>query len=143
YTDALGIGKLREAIARHYRDQYGVAVDPGDIVVTTWSSAAFQLAFLAAFEPGDRVALAAPGYPAYRNILSALGLEPVLIEVGENAHYQPNPELLAAAGDIAGLVVASPANPTGTMIAPRELDRKSTRLNSSHGSISYAVFCLK
>ena len=67
---------------------------PAEIVVTTGSSAAFQLAFLAAFEPGDRVALAAPGYPAYRNILSALGLEPVLIEVGENAHYQPNPELL-------------------------------------------------
>ena len=94
---------------------------PAEIVVTTGSSAAFQLAFLAAFEPGDRVALAAPGYPAYRNILSALGLEPVLIEVGENAHYQPNPELLADAGDLAGLIVASPANPTGTMIAPAEL----------------------
>src|SRR5262249_44201801 len=95
---------------------------PADIVVTTGSSAAFQLAFLAAFEPGDRIALATPGYPAYRNILSALGLEPVLIEVGENAHYQPNPELLAGAGDIAGLIVASPANPTGTMIAPAELE---------------------
>ena len=123
YTDALGILPLREAIARHYRAQYGVAVDPGEIVVTTGSSAAFQLAFIAAFEPGQRVALAAPGYPAYRNILSALGLEPVLIEVGPNAHYQPNPELLAAAGDIAGLIVASPANPTGTMIAPAELAR--------------------
>ena len=117
YTDALGIAPLREAIARHYQERYAVAVEPGEIVVTTGSSAAFQLAFLAAFEAGDRVALAAPGYPAYRNILSALGLEPVLIEVGENAHYQPNPELLAEAGDIAGLIVASPANPTGTMIA--------------------------
>src|SRR5713101_3857938 len=123
YTDALGIAPLREAIARHYQDRYGVAVDPGDIVVTTGSSAAFQLAFLAAFEPGERVALAAPGYPAYRNILSALGLEPVLIEVGENAHYQPNPELLAAAGELAGLIVASPANPTGTMIPPGDLAR--------------------
>src|SRR6266700_1860878 len=123
YTDALGIAPLREAIAGHYRDQYGVAIDPGEIVVTTGSSAAFQLAFLAAFEPGERVALAAPGYPAYRNILSALGLEPVLIEVGENAHYQPNPELLAEAGELAGLIVASPANPTGTMIAPAELAR--------------------
>jgi aspartate/methionine/tyrosine aminotransferase len=89
YTDALGISPLRERIARHYQDQYAIAVDPGDIVVTTGSSAAFQLAFLAAFEPGDRVALATPGYPAYRNILAALGLEPILIEVGENAHYQP------------------------------------------------------
>jgi aspartate/methionine/tyrosine aminotransferase len=123
YTDALGIPPLRDAIARHYRAQYGIAVDPQEIVVTTGSSAAFQLAFIAAFEPGQRVALAAPGYPAYRNILAALGLEPVLIEVGPNAHYQPNPELLAAAGDIAGLIVASPANPTGTMIAPNDLAR--------------------
>ncbi len=108
---------LREAIAAHYRAQYEVAVEPGEVVVTTGSSAAFQLAFLAAFEAGDRVALAAPGYPAYRNILSALGIEPVLIEVGENTHYQPNPELLAEAGPLDGLIVASPANPTGTMIS--------------------------
>src|SRR4051794_23700985 len=123
YTDARGIATLREAIAGHYEEQYGLAVDPGEVVVTTGSSAAFQLAFLAAFEPGDRVALAAPGYPAYRNILGALGLEPVLIEVGENTHYQPNPELLAEAGDLAGLIVASPANPTGTMLPPGDLER--------------------
>jgi aspartate/methionine/tyrosine aminotransferase len=123
YTDAAGIPPLRAAIAADYRARYGVAVDPAEIIVTTGSSAAFQLAFLAAFEPGDRVALAAPGYPAYRNILSALGLETVLIEVGENAHYQPNPELLADISDLAGLIVASPANPTGTMIAPAELAR--------------------
>jgi aspartate/methionine/tyrosine aminotransferase len=125
YTDALGIRPLREAIAQHYREQYGVMVEPAEIVVTTGSSAAFQLAFLAAFEPGDRVALAAPGYPAYRNILTALDLEPVLIEVGENAHYQPNPELLAEAGELAGLIVASPANPTGTMIPAADLARLS------------------
>src|SRR5581483_1032557 len=100
YTDAEGIAPLRAAIARHYRAQYGVAVEPGEVAVTTGSSAAFQLAFLA-----------------------ALGLEPVLIEVGENAHYQPNPELLSAYPDLKGLVVASPANPTGTMIAPAELRR--------------------
>jgi len=123
YTDAAGIPPLREAIAAHYRERYGVALDPAEIVVTTGSSAAFQLAFLAAFEAGDRVALAAPGYPAYRNILSALGLETVLVEVGENAHYQPNPELLDMHPDLAGLIVASPANPTGTMIAPAELAR--------------------
>ncbi len=114
YTDALGIPPLRQAIARHYREQYDVAVDPADIVVTTGSSAAFQLAFLAAFDAGDRVALAAPGYPAYRNILSALGLQPVLIEGGENAHYH-----------IAGLIVASPANPTGTMFPAGDLARLS------------------
>jgi aspartate/methionine/tyrosine aminotransferase len=123
YTDALGIGSLREAIAAHYRAQYGIAVDPAEVVATTGSSAAFQLGFLAAFEAGDRVALAVPGYPAYRNILTALGIEPVLIEVGENTHYQPNADLLAAAGPLDGLIVASPANPTGTMIGPGELER--------------------
>ena len=121
YTDALGIAPLREAIASHYQAQYGVAVDPAEVVITTGSSAAFLLAFLAAFEPGDRVGLAVPGYPAYRNILTALDLEPVLIQVGENAHYQPTAELLADAPQLAGLVVASPANPTGTMIAAADL----------------------
>jgi aspartate/methionine/tyrosine aminotransferase len=121
YTDALGIAPLRQAIVAHYRTQYGVAVDPAEVVVTTGSSAGFQLAFLAAFEPGARVALAVPGYPAYRNILTALDIEPVLIAVGENAHYQPNPELLADTGALDGLIIASPANPTGTMIGAADL----------------------
>jgi aspartate/methionine/tyrosine aminotransferase len=123
YTDALGIAPLRQAIATHYIAQYGVVVDPGEVVVTTGSSAAFLLAFLAAFEPGDRVGLAIPGYPAYRNILSALAIEPVPVTVGENARYQPTPELLADLGRLDGLVVASPANPTGTMISATELAR--------------------
>jgi len=123
YTDALGITPLRQRIAAHYQMQYGVTVDPCEVVVTTGSSAAFLLAFLAAFEPGDRVALAIPGYPAYRNILSALGIEPVLIAVGENTHYQPTPELLASVGRLDGLIVASPANPTGTMISAGDLSR--------------------
>src|SRR5215813_4653382 len=123
YTDALGIAPLREAIAAHYHAQYGVSVDPAEVIVTTGSSAAFQLAFLAAFEPGDRVGLAVPGYPAYRNILTALDIEPVLISVGENAHYQPTPELLAEAGPLDGLIVTSPANPTGTMIGGADLAR--------------------
>jgi aspartate/methionine/tyrosine aminotransferase len=123
YTDALGIAPLREAIAAHYLAQYGVAVDPAEVAVTTGSSAAFLLAFLAAFEPGDRVGLAIPGYPAYRNILSALGIEPVLIAVGQNAHYQPSPELLAGLGGLDGLIIASPANPTGTMIGAADLAR--------------------
>src|SRR5438128_11404137 len=117
YTDALGIAPLRQAIATNYQAQYGVAIDPAEVVVTTGSSAAFLLAFLAAFAPGARVGLAVPGYPAYRNILTALEIEPALIVVGENAHYQPTPELLAEAGALDGLIVASPANPTGTMIA--------------------------
>jgi aspartate/methionine/tyrosine aminotransferase len=123
YTDALGIAPLRQAIATHYTAQYGVVVDPGEVVVTTGSSAAFLLAFLAAFEPGDRVGLAIPGYPAYRNILSALAIEPVPVTVGENTRYQTTPELLADLGRLDGLVVASPANPTGTMISATELAR--------------------
>jgi aspartate/methionine/tyrosine aminotransferase len=123
YTDSLGIPALRQAIAAHYRDQYGVAVDPAEVAVTTGSSAGFLLAFLAAFEAGDRVALAVPGYPAYRNILSALGIEPVLVEVGENGGYQPTPEHLSDLGRIDGLIVASPANPTGAMIGPEALAR--------------------
>jgi aspartate/methionine/tyrosine aminotransferase len=123
YTDALGIAPLRQAIAAHYRAQYGIPVEPDEVVVTTGSSAAFLLAFLAAFEPGERVALAVPGYPAYRNILGALGIEPVPIEVGENSRYQPTPERCADAGPLDGLVIASPANPTGTMIGAADLSR--------------------
>jgi aspartate/methionine/tyrosine aminotransferase len=122
YTDALGVPALREAIARHYRDWYGLAVDPSRIAVTTGSSGAFLLSFLAAFEAGDRVALAAPSYPAYRNILRAVGLVPVELPAGPPERWQPTPELLRAApGPIDGLIVASPANPTGTMLSADEL----------------------
>jgi aspartate/methionine/tyrosine aminotransferase len=122
YTEALGIPSLREAIAAHYRASYGLALDPGRVVVTTGSSGAFMLAFLAAFEAGDRVALAAPGYPAYRNILLALGIEPVEIPAGPESHFQPSPALLdAIAGPIDGLIIASPSNPAGSMLGRREL----------------------
>jgi aspartate/methionine/tyrosine aminotransferase len=117
YTEALGIPPLRERIARHYRDMYGVGVDPGRVVVTTGSSGAFLLGFLAAFDAGDRVALAAPGYPAYRNILSALGISPVNLLTGPDTRFQPTPELLDGVdGPLHGLIVASPSNPAGTMI---------------------------
>jgi aspartate/methionine/tyrosine aminotransferase len=117
YTEALGIPALRQRIARHYREWYGVHLDPGRVVVTTGSSGAFLLAFLSAFDAGDRVALAAPGYPAYRNILSALGIEPVELPVGANTRFQPTAELLdQLPGRIDGLIVASPSNPTGTML---------------------------
>jgi aspartate/methionine/tyrosine aminotransferase len=122
YTDALGLPALREAIAAHYRDTYGVAVEPARVVVTTGSSGAFLLGFLAAFDPGDRIAMAAPGYPAYRNILTALDLVPVELPAGPGQRYQMTLDLLRSyAGQLDGLIVASPANPTGTMIAPDEL----------------------
>ena len=126
YTVALGIPALREAIAGHYRDFYGVEVPAERIVVTTGSSGGFLLGFLAAFDPGERVALAAPGYPCYRHILRALDLEPVEIETGPEHRYQPTPELLDAAresGPIHGLIVASPSNPTGTMLDEPALRR--------------------
>ena len=118
YTEALGIPELRERLARHYKDTYGVDVSASRIVLTSGSSGAFLLAFLAAFDVGDRVALALPGYPAYRNILSALGVEPVCLHTGLEHRFQPTPQLLEAEGGaVDGLLVASPANPTGTMLS--------------------------
>jgi aspartate/methionine/tyrosine aminotransferase len=120
YTSALGLSSLRERIARHYRDTYGVAVDAGRIVVTTGSSGAFILAFLAMFEPGDQVAVSVPGYPPYRHILTALGCVPVLIETSGEARHALTGEALLAAHrktPLKGLLVGSPANPTGTMMS--------------------------
>src|SRR5215831_5934736 len=119
YTETRGIPSLRARIARHYQDAYGLALDPARVVVTTGSSGGFVLAFLSLFEPGDRVALANPGYPPYRHILSALGCEPVLIETSAETRWTLSPEAVVAEHrkkPLAGLVVASPANPTGTMM---------------------------
>jgi aspartate/methionine/tyrosine aminotransferase len=120
YTSALGTPSLRERISRHYRESYGLAVDSGRIVITTGSSAAFILAFLAMFEPGDRVAVTIPGYPPYRHILTALGCEPVLIETSSETRHALTGEALLAAhrkAPLKGLLVGSPANPTGTMMS--------------------------
>ena len=125
YTDALGTAALRERIARWYDERYGVAVDPGTVAVTGGASGACVLALLAAFEVGDRVAVAAPGYPCYRNMLTAFGVTPVDVEVDESTRFQLTPELLAReaerGGPLAGVVVASPSNPTGTMLGDGEL----------------------
>ncbi len=119
YTLALGLPELRQRIARHYSEQYGQRVNPECVVITTGSSAGFLLSFLALFDPGKRVAIASPGYPAYRNILQVLNIEPVLIACTAETGFQPTPEqLVLAARDapLDGLLVASPANPTGSMI---------------------------
>jgi aspartate/methionine/tyrosine aminotransferase len=124
YTTALGIPSLRERIARHYREHHGTEVDPGRIVVTTGSSGGFILAFLSLFEPGDRVAIASPGYPPYRNILRALGCVPVEIEISAATRWAITEEALLAEharAPLKGVIVASPANPTGTMIPPEQL----------------------
>src|SRR5712691_8522856 len=107
YTETLGIPTLRARIARHYSEVYGVAVDPACIAVTTGSSAGFILAFLALFEPGDRVAVALPGYPPYRHILSALGCEPVAIETTQATRWAITPEMLLTAQALADLIAAA------------------------------------
>ena len=145
YVAALGIPALRERIARHYREQYGAEVAAERVIVTTGSSGGFSLAFLASFDASDRIALAAPGYPAYRNILSALNLEAVDLPTSAADRYQPTVEALEKAGPIAGLIVASPSNPTGTMVTRGELaalatwcDRRGVRMISDeiyHGIV--------
>ncbi|MFL6133436.1 MAG: pyridoxal phosphate-dependent aminotransferase [Nocardioidaceae bacterium] len=127
YTVALGIPELREAIAGHHQRLHGLTVDPADVIVTTGSSGGFLLAFLAAFEVGDRVAIARPGYPCYRNVLTALGCEVVELPTGPESRFQPTVEMLEDLHrPVQGLVVASPANPTGTMLVPSELAALAT-----------------
>ncbi|HYO39093.1 MAG TPA: pyridoxal phosphate-dependent aminotransferase [Nocardioidaceae bacterium] len=122
YTVAVGIPQLREAIAHHHERFHGLSVTGDDVVVTTGSSGGFLLAFLAAFEAGDRVAMARPGYPCYRNVLTALGCEVVELPAGPESRFQPTVAMLESLEvPVQGLVVASPANPTGTMLAPTEL----------------------
>jgi len=133
YTDALGLPALREAIARHYRDFYGVSVPATRIIVTTGSSAGFLLAFLASFDPGDQVALASPGYPCYRNILHVLGIDPLLLPMAAATKFQPTAAILdhdlptgELAAAIAGLIIASPSNPVGAVIDEPEQRRIAT-----------------
>ena len=119
YTEALGLAALRERIARYYRDQHGLAVGPERVIVTTGSSAGFVLAFLALFDPGARVGITAPGYPAYRNILAALDLQAATMPLRAAERWTPNAAGIAALhaeAPVAGVLVMSPANPSGTMI---------------------------
>ena len=122
YTEAIGIRPLREGIAAHYAATYGLDVDPDQIVVATGSSGGFTALFLAAFDPGDVVAMSRPGYPAYRNTLQALGCRVVELDCGPETRYQPTVAMLEALPEPpAGLVLASPSNPTGTIIDADEL----------------------
>jgi aspartate/methionine/tyrosine aminotransferase len=124
YTEALGLRSLRERIARHYGETYGVAVPAERIAITTGSSAGFILSFLAMFDAGQRVAIASPGYPAYRNTLQALGLEAVDIETSAATGWIITPQAVEAAhreAPLAGVLVMSPANPSGTMMSPEAI----------------------
>lgn len=122
YTEAFGLPSLRARIARHYAEKYGAAVAPERVAVTVGASGAFPLAFLAAFDPGDRVAMAAPFYPPYANILTALGMVPQLLPCDATTRFQPTVAMLEALDPRPeGLIVASPCNPAGTMLPPEEL----------------------
>jgi len=122
YTDALGVPALRRRIARWYADRYDVDVPARRVAVMTGSSGAFQIGFQAAFDVGDRVAMARPSYPAYRHTLTAAGVVPVELPTGPETRFQPTVAMLEALDEpIQGLIVASPANPTGTMLRPEEL----------------------
>lgn len=122
YTEALGRPALRRAIADHSRNAYGTAVDPARVAVTIGASGAFVLSFLAAFDPGDRVVVPEPAFPAYRNMLQALGVEVVPLSLGPESQFKPTRAMLANIdGPVHGLVIASPSNPTGTMLSGDEL----------------------
>ncbi len=123
YTEALGTPELRARIAEHYAHYYRVAVTPDRVVVTAGASGAFLLSFLAAFDVGDRIATVEPGYPAYRNILAALGIEVVPVQAGPEHRFQPTVDLLQKVGPIDGLIIASPSNPTGTTVSGAELEK--------------------
>jgi aspartate/methionine/tyrosine aminotransferase len=122
YTEALGLPSLRGRIARHYAAWYGLDLPASRVAVTMGASGAFPLAFLAAFDPGDRVAMAAPFYPPYVNILTALGIEPVILQAGPELRFQPTVAMLEQLDPRTdGLIVASPCNPAGTMLREDEL----------------------
>lgn len=127
YTVALGRIDLRERIAKLYSNWYGIIVPPHRIVVTAGSSAAFTLAFTALFDQGERIAIGEPGYPSYRNILKALSLETVSIQTQAENRYQPTLAEVAAVENLAGILVASPANPSGTM-----LDKSALKVLMDH-----------
>jgi aspartate/methionine/tyrosine aminotransferase len=124
YTEALGRPSLRARIARHYGETYGVEVDPARVVVTTGSSGGFVLSFLALFDPGARVAVSAPGYPAYVNIFQALGIEPVMIETTDASRYVVTAQMIEdehRRKKLDGVLLMSPANPSGTMMSDAQL----------------------
>jgi len=148
YTPSRGIPELPPAIAAHLGTQYDIDVDPARIAITPGASGAFVLTLLAAFETGARVAVTAPGYPCYRNVLTALHMTPVSIDVDASTRFQPTVELLEAAGPLDGVIIASPSNPTGTVLHPNDLaalcgwcDEQGVRLISDeiyHG-LSYGA----
>ena len=122
YSVALGHPALRQRISAHYQDWYGITPDWNQIAITPGSSLGFAISFLAAFDTGDHIAIATPGYPAYRNLMAALGLVPDLIPARADQAWMPDLEALASSGPLPdGILLASPANPTGVVIDDDDL----------------------
>jgi aspartate/methionine/tyrosine aminotransferase len=132
YTDARGMPALRECIAAYYHEQYDLTIPASRIFVTVGSSAAYFLALLAAFEAESRIAIARPCYPAYPNMMEALGLHPVFLDATEQSGFQPDVELLQSVGNVDGLVIASPSNPTGSVLNGQELQRLADHCASNN-----------
>ena len=120
YTVALGIPELRKKISSLYKEWYGLDINPDRVIVTSGSSGAFILAFTALFDTSDKVGIGAPGYPSYKQILRALDIEPVIIETNIENKFQISPNSING-HELDGLLVASPANPTGSMLDSNEL----------------------
>lgn len=124
-TDPMGYWEsnaLTARIARMYAEHHGVTIDPRQVIMTCGASAALVLALAATFEPGDRIAMARPGYVAYRNTVRALHMTPVEIAAGHNERFQITATAIEALDPApAGVIVASPANPTGTILSASEL----------------------
>jgi len=124
YTEAIGTPALRGRISQHYTNYYGASLPTEQIVVTAGSSCGFIIAFIAAFDAGDKVAMITPTYPAYRNFLKALNIDTIEIEGRAEDGYQPTAELLEECGEkFDGLIINSPSNPSGTMIDEAELEK--------------------
>ena len=122
YTDALGIPLLRQRLSDHYKAYYNLIIPSERIIVTTGSSGAFILGFLAVFEPGDKVGITSPGYPAYKNILRTVGVEVIEVSVNADTAFQPSVEILSNLDvSLDGLIIASPSNPTGSMLSVASL----------------------
>jgi aspartate/methionine/tyrosine aminotransferase len=126
YTEALGMPALRRAVAELYAEWYGAEIDPARIAVTVGASGAFVLALLAAFDPGARIGIGEPGYPAYKTIVRTLDLTPVTVPTDRARRFRPTPADLAAVAPLDGVILASPSNPTGAVLGADELDRLAT-----------------
>jgi len=120
YTVALGLPELRKKISDLYGRWYNLDLDPARVIVTSGSSGAFILSFIALFEERARVGIGAPGYPSYRQILRSLGIFPVDIMTNLENKFQPTTNDVLS-NNLDGLLVASPSNPTGTMLSKDEL----------------------